>query len=132
MGAIGNFGSRIVFETSDQRILTFIGMTQKISGRYSAHTVIGQKDRAEFTGPGNRSLSFKILLDASLGVRPRDVMDSIESAVENGEAEYMVIGGRPVGKNKFYISSVSEAYDVVMGKGEIVRASLNLSLEEYV
>lgn len=132
MGAIGNFGSRIVFETSDQRILTFTGMTQKISGKYSAHTVIGQKDRAEFTGPGNRSLSFKILLDASLGVRPRDVMDSIESAVENGEAEYMVIGGRPVGKNKFYISSVSEAYDVVMGKGEIVRASLNLSLEEYV
>lgn len=132
MGVIGNFGSRIVFETSDQKVLTFSSMTQKVSGKYSKHTVIGQKDRAEFTGPGNRSLTFKVMLDLSLGVRPCDVMDNIENAVENGDAEYMVIGGRLIGKNRFYISSVSEAYDVVMGRGEIVRASLNLTLEEYV
>ena len=35
MGLIGNFGSRIVFETSDRRILTFSGMTRKVSGKYS-------------------------------------------------------------------------------------------------
>ncbi len=131
MGVIGNFGSRIVFETSDQRILTFSEMKQKISGKYSKHSIIGQKDRAEFTGPGNRSVSFKILLDATLGVRPREVIDNIESAVENGETAYLVIGGRLIGKNKFYISSMTEAMDVVMSGGEIARATLNISLEEY-
>ena len=30
MGMIGNFGSRIVFETSDRKILTFSGLSQKI------------------------------------------------------------------------------------------------------
>ena len=132
MGMIGNFGSRIVFETSDRRILTFSGMTQKVSGKYAKHSVIGQKDRPEFTGPGNRNVSFKILLDVSLGIRPREVMDNIESAVESGEVEYLVIGGRPIGGNRFYISSVSEALDVVLSGGEIARASLNISMEEYV
>ena len=45
MGMIGNFGSRIVFETSDRKILTFSGLSQKVSGKYSKHSIIGQKDR---------------------------------------------------------------------------------------
>ena len=131
MGLVGNFGSSIVFETSDRRILTFSGMSQKISGKYAKHGVIGQKDRPEFTGPGNRSVSFKILLDVSMGIRPAEIMKRIENAVESGEAEYLVIGGRLVGENKFYISSVSEAWDVAMGGGEIAQATLNVSMEEY-
>lgn len=69
MAVIGNFGSRIIFETSDKKILTFSGMSQKVSGKYAKHSVTGQKDRPEFTGPGNRSISFKIMLDVSLGMR---------------------------------------------------------------
>lgn len=132
MGVVGNFGSRIVFETSDRKILTFSGMTQKVSGKYAKHSVSGEKDRPEFTGPGNRSVSFKMLLDVSLGVRPRDVISKIEDAVENGETEYLVIGGRPVGPNKFYISSISEVFDVVLSHGEIARASLQVNMEEYL
>lgn len=132
MGLVGNFGSDIVFETSDRRILTFSGMSRKISGKYAKHSVIGQKDRPEFTGPGNWSVSFKILLDVSMGIRPSDIMKRIENAIESGESEYLVIGGRMVGKNKFCISSVSEAMDVVLGGGEIARATLNISMEEYL
>ena len=105
MGMVGNFGNRIVFETSDRKILTFSGLTQKVSGKYAKHSVSGEKDRPEFTGPGSRSISFKMILDVSLGVRPRDVLSSIEGAVENGETEYLVIGGRPVGPNKIYRKS---------------------------
>lgn len=132
MGMVGNFGSRITFQTSDQRILTFSGMAQKVSGKYAKHSVQGQKDRPEFTGPGNRSVSFKMLLDVSLGIRPREVMSSIEEAIESGEAQYLVIGGRPVGNNRFYISSASEAYDVILSGGEIARATVNVTMEEYV
>ena len=132
MGMVGNFGSRITFQTSDQRILTFSGMTQKVSGKYAKHSIQGQKDRPEFTGPGNRSVSFKIVLNVMLGIRPREVMSSIGPALQSGEAEYPVIGGRPVGNNRFYISSVSEAYDVVLAGGEIASATLNVTMEEYV
>lgn len=129
MGMVGNFGSRIVFETSDRKILTFSGLTQKVSGKYAKHSVSGEKDRPEFTGPGNRSVSFKMILDVSLGVRPRDILSNIEDAVESGETGYLVIGGRPVGPNKFYISSVSETFDVILSRGEIVRASLQVNME---
>lgn len=132
MGMVGNFGSRIVFETSDRKILTFSGMTQKVSGKYAKHSVSGEKDRPEFTGPGNRSVSFKMVLDVSMGIRPREIMTSIEDAIENGETEYLVIGGRPVGQNKFYIASISEAFDVILSHGEIARASLQVSMEEYL
>ena len=121
MGVIGNFGSKIVFEVSDRKIFTFSGMTQKVSGKYSKHSVVGQKDRPEFTGPGRRSISFKMLLDVNLGIKPRAVMEQIEEAVENGETEYLVIGGRPVGKYKFCITSVSEAMDVILSGGGIAR-----------
>lgn len=132
MGMIGNFGSRIIFEVSGDKVLTFSGLTQKVSGNYAKHSVIGQKDRPEFTGPGNRSLTLKIVLDVSLGIRPRDVMEDIEQAVETAETEYLVIGGRVIGENRFYISSASEAIDVILSGGEIARVTLNLTLEEYV
>ena len=131
MGAIGIWGNRIIFETSDRRLLTFSGMTKKVSGKYAKHSVIGQKDYPEFTGPGNRNISFKMLLDVSFGIKPREIMDSIEEAVENGEVNYLIVGGRMFGKNKYYISSVSEALNVVMSRGEIVQATLNVSMEEY-
>lgn len=132
MGVIGNFGSRIVFEVSDSRVLTFSGMNKKVSGKYAKHSIIGQKDRPEFTGPGNRSISFRMILDIDFGMRPVDVMSSIEDAVETGETAYLVIGGRPVSQNKLYISSVSEAMDVVLSSGGIARASLNVTMEEYL
>jgi hypothetical protein len=132
MGMIGNFGSRIVFETSDRKILTFSGLSQKVSGKYSKHSIIGQKDRPEFTGPGSRSVSFKILLDVNLGIRPQDIISNIEDAIEQGEVEYLVISGKPIGKNRFYISSVSEAMDVVLGNGGIARATLSITMEEYL
>lgn len=132
MGVVGNFGCRITFETSDRKILTFSGMSQKVSGKYAKHSVSGQKDRPEFTGPGNRSISFNMLLDVNLGIKPSDIIARIEDAVENGETEYLVIGGRLIGQNKFYISSVSEKFDVIMRHGEIARASLQVNMEEYV
>ena len=132
MGMIGNFGSRIVFETSDRKILTFSGLSQKVSGKYSKHSIIGQKDRPEFTGPGSRSVSFKILLDVNLGIRPQDIIENIEDAIEQGEVEYLVIGGKPIGTNRFYITSVSEAMDVVLSNGGIARATLSITMEEYI
>ncbi len=73
-----------------------------------------------------------MVLDVSMGIRPREIMTSIENAVENGETEYLVIGGRPVGPNKFYIASISEAFDVILSHGEIARVSLQVSMEEYL
>lgn len=68
---------------------------------------------------------------ATLGVRPRDVLEAIENMVENGTAETLVIGNRPVGNNPFRLTGSSETWGVVYNRGELARASMTINLEEY-
>lgn len=132
MGQIGNWGNYIAFETSDSHILTFSKMQRKISSEWSAHKTIGQKAKSEFNGPGLQSVTFTVILDATLGVRPRTVMERIITAVESGQADYLVIGGRMVGRYPWKCTSASESWDVVYSGGEVARMTVSLTMEEYL
>lgn len=132
MAQVGCLGSRIIFETSDQRILTFTGFTQKISGRWSKHSIIGGKPLSEFNGPELRSVSFKVDLNALHGVPPRTTAEAIEEAVEKGLVYPLIIGSRRVGNYRWKISSMSENWDVIYSRGEVAKISLSITLEEYV
>lgn len=129
---IGSLGPDIIFSVSDSKVLTFSGFQRTVSGQWSKHTRIGAKSRQEFCGPELQSASMDITLDAMLGVKPRATLDAIAKMVEDGTAEPLVIGNAQVGKNPFVITQVSESWDVIMGGGELMRATLSLSLEEYV
>lgn len=129
---IGTFGTKIIFRVSDEQILTFRNFSRDTAGRWATHTAIGSKPKAEFLGAENQKLKFDILLSATLGVKPRDVLEAIEKAVESGEVEYLVVGNRPVGKNPFRLMSASESWNTVFSRGELVSAEVSLSLEEYV
>lgn len=99
--------------------------------RWAVHETPGIKPKPEFLGPGLQTISLPITLSASLGVRPRSVLESIEQMVETGEAEYFILGNRPVGANRFRITGASETWDLIYNKGELARASLTITLEEY-
>lgn len=131
MAVIGNLG-KIIFETSDEKILTFSGFSQSIKGRWSTHDIIGKKPRSEFLGAGLRTVNFKIVLSAMHGVRPRKTLKTMESMAEKGTAEQLVIGGKKIGNNCFVITSLSETWDCVYAKGELVKATVSVSLTEYV
>lgn len=129
---IGTLGPNIIFAVNDQYALTFSGMTREVSGRWATHETPGVKPRAEFLGPGLQTVSLPITLSAGLGVRPRRVLETIERMVEEGTAEYLILGFRPVGKNRFRLTESSETWDLIYNRGELVRAKLTLTLEEYV
>ena len=95
---IGTLGRKIIFEVSDNRVLTFESMSREVSGRWTEHEVLGVKPKAEFLGPGLQTISLTIHLSAALGVKPRRILDMVERMVERGTAEYLVIGGRLVGR----------------------------------
>jgi Phage protein U len=132
IGRIGNLGSSIIFETSDKKILTFNGFTKKVSGNWVNHNIIGKKALSEFTGPGLEQVSFTITLDARLGVRPRAMIEKIESMVLSGKVEKLVIGGKAVGKNKWKVLNISETWDLIYSGGELAKATISLTLEEYL
>jgi phage protein U len=128
---IGAFG-KIFFKSSDKRILTFNGLTREIAGRFETHEVIGKKPKTEFIGPGLDTISFTINLNASLGVRPRREMDKWEAMASKGSAEILVIGGKPVGTDKWVVKSVSQAWDTIFIKGELYSGKIDVTLEEYI
>lgn len=129
--AIGNFGSLITFETSDTRIVSPENLKREVAGRWASHSRIGKKPLRQFLGADMGKVTFTIRLDARHGVKPRTTISNIEKYVENGTPANLVIGGKKVGSNKMTINSVSETWDEVWNKGELVRASLEISLEEY-
>lgn len=129
--AIGTLGRRLIFEVSDKTFFTFNGMTREVSGRWVEHTVLGVKPRPEFLGPGNQKISLPINLSASLGVRPRKILTLVERMVETGDAEYLIINCKPVGRHPFRLTGSSETWDKLYSHGELVKASLTITLEEY-
>lgn len=132
MAQIGNLGKKIVFRVSDSYVLTLQNFTQRISGKWSKHDIMLGKPKYEFNGADLRRISFKVVLDVMLGIRPRDVMKTMENMVERGTAETLVIGGHQVGKNKWIMTELSEDWDVVYNGGELARATCTVTLEEYV
>ena len=129
---IGTLGTKIIFEVSANKVLTFSKLERTTAGNWEAHARIGQKPKSEFAGPALQSISMEITLDAALGVKPRATIDAIAEMVEAGDAETLVIGSAPVGKNPWKITSMTDTWDAVLSGGELAKASLSLTLEEYV
>lgn len=128
--AIGTLGP-IVFKVSDKMVLTFDGMTREVSGRWTEHEVMGKKPKPEFLGPGNQKISLPITLSANLGVRPRKMLEMVERMVESGDAEYLIINCKPVGRNPFRLTASSETWGTMYNHGELAKANLTINLEEY-
>ena len=79
---------------------------QAKAGIFGGGPADGQPDDHPFRHPGGT---------------PRDVLEAIENMVENGTAETLVIGNRPVGSNPFRLTGSSEAWNTVYNRGELAR-----------
>lgn len=130
--AIGNWGRKITFTVSDQKILTFKNFTRKVSGVWTTHSRAGAKDVSEFIRPGLQTVTFDIELNAMLGVKPRTTLELLERCVESGEYNLLVIGGRRIGTLYWKITNTSEAWDQVLDRGELVKAKVTVTMEEYI
>lgn len=51
MATIGHIGKRVVFETSDAKILNFTKMQRTVKGRWAVHSRIGEKPKSSFWVP---------------------------------------------------------------------------------
>ncbi len=129
---VGSFGNQLIFRVSDETVMTFKNMKREISGNWGSMDRIGQKPLPYFQGPSLQSITMEIILDASLGIRPRRMLQRIENMVENGQAEVLVVGRQRVGKNRWVILKSSEAWDIVLQKGELYRATVSLTFQEYM
>lgn len=130
--AVGNWGTAVIFGVSDQKVLTYKGMNRTVGSAWATHSRIGAKDQVEYLRPNLQKLTFEISLDFNYGVDPRAIIERMERAAELGEIHYFIVGGRPVGRLPWRLTSVSEAWETIYNNGALTNAKLTISMEEYL
>lgn len=132
MATIGSWGTAITFKVSDSEAVVLSSMSRTVGAEYAEHSRIGDKSRSEFIRSKLQTISFSMILDAGLGAKPRDTMDAIAKECEKGTAEYFVLGGKRVGSNRWRIDSINETWETMLTKGELYRATVSVTMTEYL
>lgn len=128
---VGGFG-KIAFETSTEKVLTFQNFRRDCTNNVTVHEVVGQKGKSEFISPGLDTVSFEVMLHASLGYAPNDVIDQLIIHNRNGDAFPLVIGSKTIGVDKWILRNVGIPVSKFGKFGEIISSLVELSFEEYV
>lgn len=129
MSSIGSW-NKLVFKVSSKKVFSLTDISVKYSANWVNHEIVGQVPKTEFQGKGQIAVECKIILDASLGVRPENEAKKFVNALQNGTKAKLVIAGKSISKYKFALTDVSEAYDIVTNQGKTQRLTLNLTFKE--
>ena len=70
--------------------------------------------------------------DVALGMNPRKEMDKLLEYSRTGKVMPLQIGGKALGTGKWKITGLVQEWTSVDGKGRLLRAKLQVTLEEYV
>lgn len=130
-GTLGCWGTDLIFEVNSMKILTPKDLKVSQDSRWTKHNILQKVPRGEFSGPDTMGVTLTLTLSAEHGVKPRSMIGKIRKANRSGQVEYLVIGGKIMGSNKFAITSQSEAWDLIYNKGELVKAKIDVTFMEY-
>ncbi len=128
--AIGSLGD-IVFEVSDDHVLTPKDMNYQVGARYSTHNRLQKRPLLEYEGPDLDTYSLTITLSTFFGIYPRKNMYKLNEACRKGTPLRLVIGKTHFGKYKWVITKTSCDLKYVDNKGRILKIVMKLSLKEY-
>ena len=130
MAKMARWGS-IVFSVNSNKALTFKDMERSYSAEWEEHKIVGKRPKMEFMGAGLDEIKVEVILDAELGIKPRATMKKFREAAKKGAVYYFYVGGRKVAVNKFCIVSGTEHWKEIWNKGELVKASAEITFKEY-
>ena len=65
-------------------------------------------------------------------MRPRATLEQLQRYAESGAVDWFVVGGAPLTPNQMKLNSVSDTWDVVLNRGELMQCTVKLELEEYL
>lgn len=128
---IAVFGSKS-FEVSANKIYTMDDLDYSSALNTEKQDSSNGKPSTYNKGPALNSLTFKIVLDVSLGINPRSEIEEWEAIKDAGIAYQFILGGRPIGKYKWLLVDVQASNFTIDNTGIITAAKLSLKFDEYV
>lgn len=127
---IGYFGT-IKFTVSNKKAQSFNNLRRSVSSNWKEHDIYKRKPFSEYLGPGQGSISFRMELEASLGVNPYELMEKWNSIIEKGKHDILVIGDNQIGKFQWKVTGADEEWKYVFKDGVLLSASINITMTEY-
>jgi len=127
------FGSwgRIIFTMSSFRIYSFSNMQRTVGYRHAEIPIMNGKPQSQFSGEELEEVSLELQFAAELGHNPRMEIDRLEAMARRGEAHYLVLGGRPVGRNPFKIVKWPQEWIRFRGTGRLAELKGTVQFREF-
>ncbi len=132
MGSLVAYWGHEWFRVTPWFTFTFNDFERDSGGRYNYLERIGMKPLTDYAGPGLDEITFTAILEKSLGLNPRAVVDWWNRLSNAGKADVLVVGNKMIGKNKWTLKSVKEHWNNIDGKGNVISGTMDLSFEEYM
>ena len=136
---VGKYGKTLAFqvyfkpgEKKGVKCLTFRDFKRTVSNRTNDHSRIVLKPKTEFDGPELSQMTFSITFRTDLGVDPRKMLKKLETCIRLGKIDYFVIGNKKIGKHKYLITTMTEAWDTIVKNGLLVEATVDITVKEYL
>ena len=128
---LGTLGP-LAFKVSNKQIRTFKDLKASHSAKYAEHAIIGRKALLEFIGFGATTMSMTIRLDHTLGVKPYEELQKFRAMFKSDEPFNFVLGGKPVGENKWVIEGYDIDLETFTDGGHLAAAVISVKLKEYI
>lgn len=129
--SIAAFGTK-VFEVSGEKIYTFQDFQCSASLQTEKQDSVGNKPSTYNKGTDLDSIGFKVKLDVSYGVNPRYEWEEWKSIMESSVPYPFILGGKPIGSNKYLLIGVKPSNFNIDNNGNILSLELDLNFDEYV
>lgn len=128
---IGTFGS-VNFEVSCNRIFTPFDEEMTAGNKAETKESANGKPQTVKKTPELRTHKFKLKVSEGLGVNAQATVDLWLQMAEDGAAEYINMGGKPLSVNKFLLKSASVGDIRRNGAGKLIEAMLSVDFQEFV
>ena len=128
---VGTLGD-IVFQVSDETVLTLRNVKWTESADYSTHKRHGGTTLNEYTGSGVGAFTFSIRLSEFLGVSTVEQIKQILKYLREGETLRLVIGRKIYGRYRWVITKSAITMEYFDKRGNLTQADVQLTLSEYI
>ena len=134
---IGAIGSRtlndvILFEVSQDRILTIDNFVRQNSVRFAKHSTLLRKPVSQYVGSELDRISMKIILKAQFGVNPQAEFNKLIHLQRAGTTISLIIGKSAHGMFRWRIADLGMPWEIIDNKGNCISSTLRISFEDYI
>ena len=136
MAVIGYLGENaekgIVFQVSEQTVLTLSNWKWSGAARYAVHQRHNTHALTEFTGLDPDKITFDLALLRELGTDPMEEVVKLWGYERNATAVTLTVGSKVYGKYRWNVVSHDMSMTYTDQNGDVTAATVSVTLQEFL